>query len=251
MCEEQREIDVALDVALVVMENGGSTVRADRVLINVLKGFGNYNVSTLWRTDFVAFTTLSDGERSTAFRQIAPSAVNLLRVSEATALADKIAKGTTNVTDAADEVQRIKTLASPYNLPITVVAAAITAASFSQFVGGDWGGFGICLVTGAIGQFVRSRLVAHRLATAPVTLICAVVSACIAALGLWAHISAVVPATLIGSVGYMMPVLPLVNGFIDVGSHKYLSPGVQRIGSAVFLFTLLAIGIAIAASLVP
>ena len=43
----------------------------------------------------------------------------------------------------------------------------------------------------------------------------------------------------------------LVNGFIDVGSHKYLSPGVQRIGSAVFLFTLLAIGIAIAASLVP
>ena len=115
MCEEQREIDVALDVALVVMENGGSTVRADRVLINVLKGFGNYNVSTLWRTDFVAFTTLSDGERSTAFRQIAPSAVNLLRVSEATALADKIAKGTTNVTDAADEVQRIKTLASLYN----------------------------------------------------------------------------------------------------------------------------------------
>ena len=41
-----------------------------------------------------------------------------------------------------------------------------------------------------------------------------------------------------------------MNGFIDVGSHKYLSAGVQRIGSAVFLFTLLAIGIAIGASLV-
>src|SRR5207248_2560731 len=162
----------------------------------------------------VAFTILSDGERSTAFRQIAPSVVNLLRVSEATALADKIAKGTTNVADIADEVQRIKTLASPYNLPIPVVAAAITAASFCQFVGGAWGGFGSCLVTGAIGQVVRSRLVAHNLAAARVTLICAVVSACIAALGLRGGISAVVPATLIGSIGYMMPGLPLVNGFI-------------------------------------
>src|SRR5947208_17004614 len=110
MREERREIDVALDIPLVVMENGGATVRADRVLMNVLTGFGNHNVSTLWRTDFVAFTILSGGERSTAFQQIAPSGVNLLRVSEATALADKIAKGTTNVTDIADEVQRIKTL---------------------------------------------------------------------------------------------------------------------------------------------
>ena len=52
MREEPREIDVALDIALVVMENGGSTVRADRVLMNVLTGFGNHNVSTLWRTDY-------------------------------------------------------------------------------------------------------------------------------------------------------------------------------------------------------
>jgi hypothetical protein len=48
------QIDRALDLALIVIENGGSTVMADRTFRNVLKGYGLNGVSVVWRLDFAA-----------------------------------------------------------------------------------------------------------------------------------------------------------------------------------------------------
>jgi uncharacterized membrane protein YjjP (DUF1212 family) len=48
----------------------------------------------------------------------------------------------------------------------------------------------------------------------------------------------------------MIPGLPLVNGFIDVASHRNMSVGIQRILNAAFLFLILAIGIAVGQALV-
>jgi uncharacterized membrane protein YjjP (DUF1212 family) len=79
-----------------------------------------------------------------------------------------------------------------------------------------------------------------------VTLICGVLSACIASVGLRLGCSQVVPATLIASVIYMVPGLPLINGFVDLVSHKYLLVGIERIINAAFLFLVLAVAIALA-----
>ena len=127
-----------------------------------------------------------------------------------------------------------------------IVAAACTAAFFSQIPGGDWGAFGIAFVAAGVGQFLRSLLQARKLAVAPVTLVSGVLSACIACVGLWLGLSQIAPATLIASVIYMVPGLPLINGFVDMVSHKYLLVGLERIANAVFLFLVLAIAIALA-----
>jgi uncharacterized membrane protein YjjP (DUF1212 family) len=52
--------------------------------------------------------------------------------------------------------------------------------------------------------------------------------------------------TLIASVTYMFPGLTLINGFIDVVSHRHLVVGFERMLNAAFLFLILAIGIAFA-----
>jgi uncharacterized membrane protein YjjP (DUF1212 family) len=108
------------------------------------------------------------------------------------------------------------------------------------------GALGIAFVAAGIGQFLRSLLQARKLAVAPVTLVCGVLSACIACVGLWLGLSQIAPATLIASVIYMVPGLPLINGFVDMVSHKCLLVGLERIANAVFLFLALAVAIALA-----
>ena len=48
----------------------------------------------------------------------------------------------------------------------------------------------------------------------------------------------------------MVPGLPLINGFVDMVSHKYLFVGLERIANAAFLFLVLAIAIALAYAVV-
>jgi uncharacterized membrane protein YjjP (DUF1212 family) len=76
-----------------------------------------------------------------------------------------------------------------------------------------------------------------------------VLSALIAAVGVRLDYSQTAPATLIASVVYMVPGLPLINSFIDMTSHKYLLVGVERGLNAAFLFLVLAISIAMAIAL--
>jgi uncharacterized membrane protein YjjP (DUF1212 family) len=243
-------ISAALDVPLIIMENGGSTVRAERAFNGILKGLNIEGVTTVWRYDFVAVTQMMDGEAETLFRSIRPPGANLLRVAEASSLAERIENGRVGRETIASEIHRIRNIASPYNTWLAILAAAFASGFFTHFIGGDWGGFGIAFVAGAIGQTVRVALQSRKVGAATTTMVCALLSAVIAAFGLRAGISQIAPATLIGSAGYMIPGLPLVNGFIDVASHRNISVGVMRILNAAFLFLLLAIGIAVGEAIV-
>jgi uncharacterized membrane protein YjjP (DUF1212 family) len=229
------------------MENGGSTVRAERAFNGILKVLGVEGVVALWRYDFVAVTKTTDGESETLFRAIPAPRANLLRVAEASSLAQRIARGEVDQASIGAEVLRIEHVGSPYNAWLVVLAAALAAGFFTQFIGGDWPGFGVAFVAGAVGQTIRSALQRRKVGGITTTLVCALLSALIAALGLRAGVSQAVPATLIGSVGYMIPGLPLVNGFIDVASHRNITVGVMRILNAAFTFLVLAVGIAVGA----
>jgi uncharacterized membrane protein YjjP (DUF1212 family) len=131
-----------------------------------------------------------------------------------------------------------------------IAASAFTAAVFSQFPGKDWGALGIAFVAAGVGQSLRLLLQAKNIPIAPRTLICGVLSACIAAVGLRLGFSQGAPWTMIASVIYMVPGLPLINGFIDMLSHSYLFVGLERIANAVFIFLILAVAIAFASTVV-
>jgi len=219
---------------------------ADRTFKNILKGYKQDGVSVAWRLDFVAASSAAEGRPATVLRPVGPIGVNLIRASEAAVLGERAARGEVSTTALVSEVERIRALAPPYNRWVMMAAAACTAAFFSQIPGGDWGAFGIAFVAAGVGQFFRSLLQSRRSAVAPVTLVCGVLSACLAGLGLRLGLSQTAPATLIASVIYMVPGLPLINGFVDLVSHKYLFVGLERIANAAFLFLVLAIAIALA-----
>lgn len=249
--DQRSAVDTALDVALLVMENGGSTFRSHQIFQAMLSGLHQEGVKALWQLNTVTVFTQHDGQTIPQMRPIRAAGMNLTRVSAACVLARQVGTGVIAPADIPAEIQRIEALASPYGPRVMVAIAALTAASFSQLIGGDGGSLALAGVAGGVGQFVRLQLQARPLPSATVTLLCALLSALIGTLGLRAGWSQVVPATLMGSVGYMMPGLPLANGFADLLSHRHLSVGIERIANAVFIFLLLTLGIAIADVFVP
>jgi uncharacterized membrane protein YjjP (DUF1212 family) len=181
-----------------------------------------------------------------AARPVGPIGVNLVRESEAAVLSERVAKGELGVVALKAEIERIKDLPEPYGQWTKIGAAAFTAAFFSQILGGDWGSFAIAFVAGGVGQLFRSLLQARKVTVAMLTMICGCISAGIACVGLRMEFSGTAPAALIASVIYLVPGLPLINGCLDVISHKYLFVGIQRIFNAIFLILVIAIAIALA-----
>ena len=245
-----KPVEMGLEAALLVIRNGGFTAAAERSLTNILKGYSTERVSVVCRLDFIAATRTAGGRSLTFLRRVGPIGVNLARVSAVTMLAERVAKGEVAVDDLESEFERIRQLPSPYNRWVLIVAAAFTAACFSKIPGGDLGSLVISLVAAASGQFLRSLLQARKVALARVMLICGALSVMIASVGLSLGFSQVVPATLIASVIYMVPGLPLIKGFVDVASHKHLFVGIKRIANAALLFLALAVAIALTDMLV-
>lgn len=239
-------VEIALDLASIAIKNGGTTTMAERTFNSILGRFEKDRIFAAWRLDFIAASSVSGEQPLTVLRSLGPIGINLARASEAAVLGERVAKGEVDAQGIIAEVERIKALPPPYGRWWLVAAAACCGATFSQIPGGDWGALVIAFVAAGIGQFFRSMLQARQFAVAPVTLVCGVLSACLAAAGLrlgWSHTAA---ATLIASVVYMVPGLALINGFIDVVSHKHLLVGLERIANAAFLFLALAIAIAFA-----
>lgn len=241
-----KPVERALDLGLIVLQSGGSTEMADRTFRNVLKGYRQEDVSAAWRIDFVAACSRTEGRSETILRPVGSIGANLNRTSEALALGERAANGEVDDDTLAAEIGRIKALA-PFRHPWKLAAvAAFTAMCYSQLCGGDWGAAGIAFTAAGLGQLFRYVLQSRKLAVAPVTLASGVFSACLACIGLRLGLSMAMPAVLIPSVIYLVPGLPLINGFVDMVSHRHLFVGLERVVNAVFLFMVLAIAIALA-----
>lgn len=246
-----RPIEIALDAALLVMRSGGSTPAAERTFSNLLKASRQEVDSTVWRLDFIAATGTAQGQSRTVVRAVGPIGVNLYRASEIAVLGTRAANGEVSAAEIEDEVERIRRLPSPYSRWLTVVIAAAIAACFVQIPDGrDWGGSAVAFVAAGLGQLIRTELQARSVPVAATTLICGLLSALIAALGLRLGYSQVESTVLLGAVIYLVPGLPLINGFIDMLSHRYLFIGAERMLNAAFLFLVLGLAIAIAHNLV-
>jgi uncharacterized membrane protein YjjP (DUF1212 family) len=239
-------VERALDVAIIVLKNGGSTGMADLAFRNVLAAFGHQGVVGIWRQDMVGACGDVDGRAFSLLRPVGGQAVNLHRVSEALTLSVRAASGEVRPEALGDEVERINQLPPPHGRWVTVGAAAVASAAFARLSGGDWGSCATVLAAAASGQVLRTALQSRRFRSAAATLFSGMLSACVAAAGLRIGLSHTQPATLIASVIYMVPGLPLINGFLDIVSQQHLLAGWERLLQAGFIFLVLTIAVVFA-----
>ncbi len=245
------KVEKALEMALIVIQNGGSTGRAERTFRNILAGYGQAQPSVAWRLDVVIACGMEEGRPWTVVRPVGPMGLNLVRASAAEVLGERVARREVDVAQLDSETARIQELPLPYGRWTLVAAAACAGACFSQIPGGDWGAAGIAAVAAGVGQLLRSHLRARKMTIGNVTLVCGILSACIAASGVRLGFSQAAPAAEIAAIIYMVPGLPLINGFVDVISQRHLMIGLERIANAAFPFLVLSMAVAIAQTLLP
>lgn len=241
-----KSVERALDVAVMVMKNGGSTAMADRTLANILKGCGQEGVSVVWRLDFVAARIGTEGVSATILRPIETVGLHLVRASAAVALGEQVADKGAHAVEIDAEIARIQSLPSPHSRWMMTLAAACAGAFFSRAAGGDWGAFGIACASACVGQLIRGVLQARSVVRIGVTMICALISGLIATAGLYLGLSQTTPATLVGSIVYMVPGVLLINGCIDFMSPRHMSVGIERLQDAALILLTLTIGVVLA-----
>lgn len=240
------QVEKALDIALIVIQNGGSTISAERTFRNALKGVDSISINVAWRLDFVLVNIFRGDKSESILKPIGPIGVNLTRTSEAVSLGEQIEKGLTNIDATENEINRIESLAPAYSKLMMIGAASFTAACYTKILSGDEGSPVIAFIAACAGQMLRGRLQKLQFSISAVTFMSGILSACIAAAGLQFQLSEQVPATMISSVIYLVPGIPLINAFMDILSHKYLLIGLERLFNAALLFLILALNIVIA-----
>lgn len=240
------DVERALDVAAIIMRNGGSTASAERGFSRVLEGLGTRDVTVVWRLDYIAATTIDDGRLVTFIKPIPPMAINLTQAAGAMTLAESVGRGETAAEAFDAALDRVRGLASPYGAWARVAAAALAAGSFAWMTRCGWESVAVVAVAAAAGQGVRSLLQARQLTGLPVTLAAGGVTAMVAGVGVRALTVQPELPTLIASTIYLVPGLALINGYLDLVSHRHLVVGLERTASALIIFLVLAIVVALA-----
>lgn len=240
----RRPTQVALDVALLVMQSGGSTALADETFTNVLKGYGVANPQAVWRMDDVAASESED--QPMIMRPVGTVGLHLDRASAAADLSERVASGAIAPSAVPAEIARIETMAPSYPAWLTLLFAALAGGFFAKSAGGDWGAATVAFAAAGLGQTLRATLEAHNFARFPAIFACALLSALMATAALRLDFAHPASAALVASVVYLIPGMALINGFIDVVSTKQIIAGMERLLDASLIFMLLAIALGVA-----
>jgi uncharacterized membrane protein YjjP (DUF1212 family) len=239
------EVQDAVQAALIVLENGGTTGLAERTFNNVLAGFQKSGVAAIWRIDYVSVAaTLENGYTASLVTPVGPIGFNLTRVLVASDLGEQVAKHPLAPATLAHEIERIRTLPTPHNRWVMALAAAGAGAFFAKTAAGDSAALVICAAAAGTGQFLRSLFQTIGLSRASATFLSAFCSGLLAMVGIRLGLTQTTAATLLGSVIYTVPGLLLINGFLDLTTERHLVVGSERLLHALFLFFVVTIAIA-------
>jgi uncharacterized membrane protein YjjP (DUF1212 family) len=241
-----RRLQWALDLALQVLRNGGSTHTADRTFTRALEGCALRDAAIAWRLDTVAAYAVVDGRTVTAMRAVGPLGVHLARASAAVKLGEDLAQGVVRAAELPEALERVRRIGAPYPVLVTLAAAACAAGAFAALLGADLRAIALVCVAAAIGQGVRVAAHRHTASGTVVTLLASLASVFVAAVGIRLGVRDHAAVALIASVIHLVPGVPLINGFLDVVSARHVPTGLVRVTQASFLFSIIALALLLA-----
>ena len=239
-------IERALDVAATIIKTGGSTAASESSIGKILARHGKSDVTVVWRLDYLAATTNEQGRLVTYIRPIPTISTNLTQAAGAVTVANRVGRGELGVDAVGPELDRVWGMAPPYGAWLRTLASAGAAASFAKMTGCAGRGIAIAAVGAAAGQYVRPLLLARGISGAPAAFVCGMVTTLLVGAVVRAFALPGELPTLIASTIYMVPGLPIINGFLDLVSHRHMVVGLERIASAFVIFLILAIVVALA-----
>ena len=199
--------------------------------------------------DFIAITTApAEGASRTVLRRLSTIGLSLHRASEAVVVAERAARGELQANAIESEIERIRKLPAPYGRQ-RWFSPRPARRRFSRKPPRRLRRDVRRVRRRGGGSFFRSLLQARKVGRSVHTFAGALLSALLATAGLRLGLTATAPATLLGSIIYMVPGIALATGFVDLVSDHHMLAGAERILNAAFIFLILALSLVIADAL--
>lgn len=151
-------IDISLNAAVLVMENGGETYRAEETCVLIAKSLGAYDVSAFVSPTVVIVTVTDQNNKThTAMKRIKNRAVNLENISQLNNFSRQLTNQgkSTNPYEAKELLTKIKN--SPGHSKISLLLMAGFSAFFFCFMFG--GNLKESIIAFFIGIILRFELI--------------------------------------------------------------------------------------------
>ncbi|VBB46695.1 conserved membrane hypothetical protein [uncultured Paludibacter sp.] len=228
------------DVATLLMSNGSNTRRVSRNVSRIANGLG-YDCNIFYSYSAVVLTVSDNktGEKQTIVKMIPGYGVHFSIVSDISILSWQVVEQKLSVEQIEDEVERIKKIPR-YNKYLMYLFVSLAGGALARIFGGTYLEFFIAFLATLIGLFGRNYFQKHQFNSFITWLFAAFISVSVVNIF---HLFGISPLNngLAACVLWLIPGVPLINGFIDLLSGHIVS-GLAKLASAAMLIFMIALG---------
>lgn len=245
-------IELAKRCALMILENGGETYRAEETIMSVCRACGYNDISVMAMPTACFFTVIVDGIAETSVVRISKRKVDLDKVNYINDISHNLAAGRLTAKTALEKIDELKSRPERKKI-IPYIGFSLCAAGFCGVFGGGLEEILIALCTGFVMQFISNLFNSLGLHSFFTSFTGGLLAAAVSTLS-----SLLIPDLGISCIiiGVIMPLLPgvaltncirdIMNGDLVSGSARLmealLTGGCIAVGAGIVMFIFAANG---------
>lgn len=231
--------DLLAEIGILLISNGANSGRTARNLTRISESFG-YTIEQFFSHSAIVITVQNkEGNKNTVVKKIGHYGVNYSIVSDISILSWKIAYKQVAFEDIEEEIKQIQSQ-KPFSEWIKVLGIGFATASLSKIFDGDWMQFFVAFLAAIAGMLARMPILKKKYNVFISWLIAAFVSTSVVNIfryfGLDEH-----HAALSACVLWLIPGVPLINGFLDILEGHIVS-GWAKAAMGTILVFMIAVG---------
>lgn len=230
------------EYATVQLGSGVHTSRVARNTHRIGEAMGvDVRLLTFQKSAIVSLSDVEDDEQLTCVKPIPALPVSFAMNSDLSALSWQACDNHLTFDDIKRrfvEVVESKRM----NAALVTFCVGLANASFCRLFGGDWIAMAIVFVATVAGFALKTWLTRFKVNNFITIAICSFVASAIASLSV--NFNCTASIALATSPLFLVPGVPLINGFIDI-VEGYVLNGVSRLVSALLLIICIAVGLSI------
>lgn len=232
--------EILAETGVLLISNGANSTRTVRNLQRIAETYG-YTIENFFSHSAIVLTVHHEGQnvKQTFVKTIRRHGVNYSIVSEISILSWQIASKKPPLEGIEEELHKISTLDS-YPKWMKNLLIALATASLCMVFGGDAVAFFIAFLSGLFGVLVRNFLLKYQYNFNICWLLGALVSVSVVnifRIAGWSNYEEALSACVL----WLIPGVPLINGFLDVFAGHIVS-GLAKIAMGFLMVFMIALG---------
>lgn len=245
---DKEVMELALQAGHILLENGAEIFRVEETMERICKHYGVQSSNEFVLSNGIFVTAGNEKEKFYAKVQHIPvSGTHLDRVTAVNQLSREIEEGKYTVSQAMEEIKRIKNMPDKRKI-VQILASGTGSAAFCYLFGGNIRDSLVAFIAGIvlyvyvlqISSPHLSKIVGNIGGGLIVTVLCSVMDL----LGIGEHLNYMI----IGSIMPLIPGVAFTNAIRDVADGDYIS-GAVRMLDALLVFMCIAIGVGMGISI--